>query len=91
MPANEVVSTYNGINELTKEEQKLYIKEAIQKLKDDDAFVITMYYLKENTIEEISEMTGLSLSNVKVKLHRARRRFYDELKIILKDEVKSIL
>jgi RNA polymerase sigma factor (sigma-70 family) len=87
----EVVSTYNAINEIRKSEQRKYINEAIESLKEDDAFIITMYYLKENTIDEICGITGLTLSNVKVKLHRARKRFYDELKAILKDEVKAIL
>lgn len=91
LPDSEVVSAYNAINELTRNEQKKYINETIEKLKEDDALIITLYYLQENTIEEICEITGLTLSNIKVKLHRARKRFYDELKIILKDEVKTIL
>jgi len=91
LPESEVMSSYNAINELNKVEQKKYINEAIGNLKEDDAFIITMYYLRENSIEEISEIAGLTLSNVKVKLHRARKRFYDELKVILKDEVKAIL
>ena len=91
LPDSEVVSTYNAINELTRNEQKKYINEAIENLKEDNALIITLYYLQENTIEEICEITGLTLSNVKVKLHRARKRFYDELKVILKDEVKTIL
>jgi len=91
LPVEEVVTTFNGINELTKEEQKIYVSKAINNLKEDDAFVITMYYLEEYSIEEICEMTNLSASNVKVKLHRARKRFYDELKVMLKDEVKTIL
>ncbi len=91
LPDSEVVSAYNAKNELTRNEQKKYINETIEKLKEDDALIITLYYLQENTIEEICEITGLTLSNVKVKLHRARKRFYDELKIILKDEVKTIL
>ena len=91
LPENEVVSTYSAIGELKKAEQRRYINEAIHNLKEDDALIITLYYLQENSIEEISEITGLNLSNVKVKLHRARKRFYDELKVILKDEVKAIL
>ncbi|MFC2151784.1 RNA polymerase sigma factor [Bacteroidota bacterium] len=91
LPETQVISTYNAVNELTKSEQKKYINEAIENLKEDDAFIITMFYLKENTLDEICEMTGLTLSNAKVKLHRARKRFYDELKVILKDEVKTIL
>jgi RNA polymerase sigma-70 factor (ECF subfamily) len=87
----EVISNYNAINDLTKNEQRRYINEAMTNLKDDDAIILTLYYMQENTIDEISEIIGLTLSNVKVKLHRARKRFYDELKMILKDEVKTIL
>ncbi|MGM0408371.1 MAG: RNA polymerase sigma factor [Bacteroidota bacterium] len=91
LPEDEVMNTYNAINELTKSEQKKYIRLAIDDLKDDDAVMITLYYLNENSLDEISEITGLTNSNVKVKLHRARKRFYDALKVILKDEVKMIL
>jgi RNA polymerase sigma-70 factor (ECF subfamily) len=91
LPIDEVISTYNGITNLTKEEQKFYITETIKKLKEDDAFIITMYYLKEYSMEEISSMIELTISNVKVKLHRARKRFYEALKVMLKDEVKTIL
>ncbi len=91
IPENDVVSTYNSINELKRNEQKKYINLAIEQLKDDDALLITMYYLNESSIDEISEITQLTLSNVKVKLHRARKRFYNELKVILKEEVREIL
>ena len=88
---SDVVSTYNTINELKRNEQKKYINLAIEQLKEDDALLITMYYLNESSIEEISEITQLTISNVKVKLHRARKRFYDALKVILKEEVRAIL
>lgn len=87
----EVFSAYSAINELKRNEQKKYINLAIKQLKEDDALLITMYYLNESSIDEISEITQLSISNVKVKLHRARKRFYDELKLILKEEVRAIL
>ena len=87
----EVISSYDAINDLKRNEQKLYINLAIEQLKEDDSLMITLYYLEECSIEEISEITQLSISNVKVKLHRARKRFYDELKGILKEEVKAIL
>lgn len=91
LPEKEVTDTYHAINELTKFEQKKYIQLAIDQLKSDDAALITLYYLDENSVDEISEIAGLTISNVKVKLHRARKRFYDALKLILKDEVKMIL
>lgn len=88
---SEVVSSYNAINELKQNEQKKYINQVIENLKEEDAFLITMYYLNECSIEEITEITDLTLSNVKVKLFRARKRFYNELKVILKEEVTAIL
>ncbi|MFP4025800.1 MAG: RNA polymerase sigma factor [Thiohalospira sp.] len=91
LPENEVLDTYNAISELKNNEQKIYVKQAIEQLKDEDALMITLYYLDENSIDEINAITGFTISNVKVKLHRARKRFYDALKIILKDEVKMIL
>ncbi len=42
-------------------------------LKPEDAAIIKMYYLKELNIQEIAEITTLSVSNLKVKLHRSRK------------------
>jgi DNA-directed RNA polymerase specialized sigma24 family protein len=36
-----------------------------------------MFYLGEKNIGEISEITGLSRANVKVILHRARKKISD--------------
>lgn len=88
---NEVVSTYSTIGDLRKEEQKKYINLALEQLREDDALLITLYYLNECSTEEISEIMELSVANVKVKLHRSRKKFYDELKLILNEEVKTIL
>jgi RNA polymerase sigma-70 factor (ECF subfamily) len=54
------------------EEQKFYINEALQKLAPKESLALRLFYLEENSIEEISEMTGWSISNIKVLLHRAR-------------------
>lgn len=86
-----VVSSYNAVSKLKQNEQKKYINLAIEQLKEEDAFLITMYYLNESTIDEISGITELSISNVKVKLHRARKKFYGELKLLLKEEVNALL
>lgn len=91
IPEYEVVSSFNSINDLKRNEQKKYINQAIDQLKEEDALLITLYYYDESSVEEICQITGLTVSNVKVKLHRARKRFYDELKSILKEEVRAIL
>jgi RNA polymerase sigma-70 factor (ECF subfamily) len=50
-----------------------------------------MYYYDDFSMDEISSITGLTESNVKVKIHRSRKRLLQELKVVLKDEVISML
>jgi len=91
VPENQVLSAYNAINELTKQEQIKYIEIVLKNLNEEESVILTLFYLNENSIQEICEITGFSESNVKVKLHRARKSFYNELKNILKEEVISII
>jgi len=72
-------------------DQKRFITAAIDKLPEMESIIITLFYLNENTIEEIESITGLSKSNIKVKLFRARKKLKTELKHLLKDEINSIL
>jgi RNA polymerase sigma-70 factor (ECF subfamily) len=71
-------------------EQKKYISEAIDRLPETDAFLITLFYLEESSVEEIEQITGLTKTNVKVKLFRARKKLLNELSLLLKDELKEI-
>ncbi|OFX84546.1 MAG: hypothetical protein A2W99_14825 [Bacteroidetes bacterium GWF2_33_16] len=91
LPESQVLNSYNAVNELTKQEQVKYIKLVFERLNEEESVILSLFYLQENSIQEICEITGYSESNVKVKLHRARKIFYDELQFILKDEIISIL
>ena len=53
------------------------IQNIISKLPEKYSAIITMFYLNEMSIEEISEVMGLSVSNVKVMLHRSRNSLRD--------------
>lgn len=59
------------------------IKEAIYNLPRLESLLITLFYINENSIAEISKITDLSESNIKVKLYRARKKMKKELKGIL--------
>jgi RNA polymerase sigma factor (sigma-70 family) len=72
-------------------EQKKYVNEALLKLTAEDATVISLFYINESTVEEISVVTGLSESNVKVKLHRSRKKLFEELQLLLKSELNEII
>ena len=55
----------------------LYIKEMVEKLPANYASVISMFYLEGFSCEEISEVMGTSVNNVKVMLHRSRSALKD--------------
>ncbi len=76
---------------LKAEEQKKYVTLAINSLAELDALLITLFYLNVNTFDEIIEITGLTKTNIKVRLFRARKKLYKELSKILKTELKTIL
>lgn len=76
---------------LKAEEQRKYVKIAIDSLSELDALLITLFYLNENTFDEINEITGLTKTNIKVRLFRARKKLYKELSQILETELKTIL
>ena len=55
------------------------IKGAINKLPEDMGFIITLFYLEEYSLKEISEITSQSVNTLKVKLHRSRKRLISHL------------
>jgi len=56
-------------------------------LSSDEVFLVEQFYREECSIEEMAEMTGLSMSNVKVKLFRARQKMHAKIKSVLKEEI----
>jgi len=69
-------SAYNT-DEFEKADVSKLIQEIIGKLPERYSAVITMFYLNEMTIDEISEVMEISISNVKVMLHRSRNSLRD--------------
>lgn len=70
IPDNEIST---AIDEISTEEQLVYLDKVLKKMPPDDAMLITMFYLNSNSIQDISSITGNSVANVKVKLHRIRK------------------
>lgn len=64
---------------------------AIRQLKPQDAAIVTLFYLKEKSIKEIVEITGLTATNVKTKLHRTRESLKKHLVRQLGQEIKDNL
>jgi len=75
---------------MKEEQQKYFIGLALQKIPSNEALALNLFYLEEYSVEEVSDLTGWSVSNVKVILFRARKRMYGELSKILKKEKKLL-
>lgn len=90
--SDEDVEVLNdSLNSLILEEQKFYISVVFEQLSANESLALELFYLKDNTIEDITEITGWSSSKIKMLLLRGRKSFYVQLKKILKAEVKEII
>jgi len=77
------------MQELSNEEQKNCIEKALNVLPYEENIIITLFYYDDKSIEEISEITSLTVSNVKVKLHRIRKKLYSIIHQIIIKEFNS--
>ena len=80
-----------GLDALSREERTLYVQKALEALPETDAVVVTLFYYEELSLDEIADITGLSGGNIRIRLHRARKKMYQLLQKMLKSEISSIL
>jgi RNA polymerase sigma-70 factor, ECF subfamily len=72
-------SISKNVNERSTEEQIEAVNFVLDSLPEEENLMITLFYKKQKSIDEISEITGYGSSNVKVKLFRIRKKMYEEL------------
>jgi len=75
----EISEAFEAFNALEKEDREQQLRRAMDNLKEEEALIITLFYMNENSVEEISGITAYSIPNVKVKLHRARKKLFSIL------------
>ncbi|KOH45783.1 RNA polymerase sigma factor [Sunxiuqinia dokdonensis] len=81
----------NRLTEIDQEALAGSLKKAMATLPADDQVLITLFYYEDQRVEDIAQITGLSESNVKVKIHRARKKMYSFLKENLEEAVFNVL
>ncbi len=79
------------IDKMELEERNAQIKKCIESLPEDEAFLITVYYFEDRSVNELVQITDLTESNIKIKLYRARKRLFTMLNKILSEEKKTDL
>lgn len=86
----EIQSAENMLEQLNRNDRQKYLEIGLEKLEPDERALLKMYYYDDFSIDEISSITALSVSNVKVKIHRSRKKLLLELQFVLKDELAII-
>lgn len=85
--ASDFLSNSSSGEEAEKEYRNSLVNFALQKIGEDDRALITLYYYEELETGEISEITGISKSNVKVKLFRARQKMVEIIEKVEKNNL----
>jgi RNA polymerase sigma factor (sigma-70 family) len=77
----------NGlVQEFNDEEEKIQVLEkVIHQLPVDEQLLIMLHYFEEQSVNEISTITKMSASNVKVKLFRIRKKMKEMIELIDKE------
>lgn len=84
---NKLESIENTLETIEREERAELLKECLEYLPEDEKSVLWLFYFKELSLKEIIEVTSMSEANVKVKLHRARKRLLSVVKEKVEPEI----
>lgn len=49
----------------------------VKSLKEEDRIIIMLFYYENNSVDDISKIMNISISNVKVRLHRIRKNIQE--------------
>lgn len=78
---NEELS--DELDEISKEEKLQCLEEVVKQLPAEDSLLITLYYMEDQPVASIADITGLSESNIKTRLFRIRKYMNSEINKLL--------
>ncbi len=76
-----------NFDEIPGDARKKYLQQALKQLPEIDYTLVLLYYFEELSVDEIKKIVNMSASNVKVKIHRARKKLYTIIEDKLKQEI----
>ena len=86
---HQVNAIQNIIESIDEKERNQKIQEYLQLLPSEEAFLLTLYYFDDQSIEEIAKVIDCNANNVKIKLYRTRKKLASILKEQLEPEILS--
>jgi RNA polymerase sigma factor (sigma-70 family) len=86
---NYSVDTLQENFERINEEEKIrMMNNIVTQLPEEEQLLINLFYYNQQSIDDISLITGMTDSNVKVKLHRIRKKIYTAMQMQTVNRVK---
>lgn len=76
----------NGVSMEERERIKI-VNQIIDRLPVEESIILTLFYMEEHSVKDVAQMIGISESNVKVRLHRARKSFGETMRSLNLEEV----
>lgn len=71
---NKLCKDNDALNALEEKEKKNFVQSCLALLPPEDSFILTLFYLEEQSIEETANILGIKPNNVKIKLYRSRKK-----------------
>jgi RNA polymerase sigma factor (sigma-70 family) len=78
-----------GLEAMEKDERRAMIQTALNQLNPKESAALTLFYLEEQSLKEVSTVTGMTVSNIKVILHRGRKNLLKVLSTMNSEPIKS--
>jgi RNA polymerase sigma factor (sigma-70 family) len=91
IPDNLYTESKQNYETLAAGERKKYLEKALDSLDVDEKMFVILYYYEERDLDEIATIAGLTKTNTKVKLYRARKKMLMVLQSYLKEETYNLL
>lgn len=82
--ATDFIGTNTSEEEAENEYRNSLVNFALHKISEEERGLISLYYYDDMSTDEISSVTGISKSNIKVKLYRARQKMSETIEKVEK-------
>ena len=83
----QLKSLENSLDTIDQKKRSETIKDCLYLLPSEDAFLLTLFYFEEHSLEDISKIMAINTNNLKIKLFRSRKKIAALLKAKLDPEI----
>jgi RNA polymerase sigma-70 factor (ECF subfamily) len=86
---NKIYTLQHALNIMVQEERADMIRSCLDHVPAEDAALLTLFYFEEKNLKELEKIMNLTVSTLKVRLFRARKRLAEVMLERLEPEILS--